>query len=267
MGRLFCFFDLLPCYTIVMREKLFYLNSKGEKLCAVLSDPSGDFGRPIIVLCHGFNSSKEARSIVTLEKTLNAKNISTFRIDFFGQGESDGNFEDITASEAVDDVVRAVNFLKSKGYKRVGLVGSSFGGLACLIAAAKSHEIYVLALRSPVADYEEVEFLQRGEDGMLKWKHEKIASKENRPVKYAFIEDAKRNNGLAFAPKIFVPTLIVHGDADRIVPIGQSKKLASLIPGCRLEIIPGADHRYTDPEHFNKMIGLITEFIAGTSLN
>jgi len=43
--------------------------------------------------------------------------------------------------------------------------------------------------------------------------------------------------------KIDVPTLILHGDDDRIVPIGDSALLSSkLVKGATLKIIPGGPH-------------------------
>jgi non-heme chloroperoxidase len=43
--------------------------------------------------------------------------------------------------------------------------------------------------------------------------------------------------------KIGVPTLILHGDDDQIVPIGDSALLsAKLVKGATLKIIPGAPH-------------------------
>jgi non-heme chloroperoxidase len=43
--------------------------------------------------------------------------------------------------------------------------------------------------------------------------------------------------------KIDVPTLIVHGDDDQIVPIGAAAMRSSkLVPGARLKIYPGAPH-------------------------
>ncbi len=45
--------------------------------------------------------------------------------------------------------------------------------------------------------------------------------------------------------KFNIPTLVVHGDADRIVPLAISAtKSASLISGSRLEIIKGAPHGF-----------------------
>ncbi|MBV9959237.1 MAG: alpha/beta hydrolase, partial [Acidobacteria bacterium] len=43
--------------------------------------------------------------------------------------------------------------------------------------------------------------------------------------------------------KIDVPTLILHGDDDQIVPIGASALLSSkLVKGATLKVIPGAPH-------------------------
>lgn len=43
--------------------------------------------------------------------------------------------------------------------------------------------------------------------------------------------------------KFDVPTLILHGDDDQIVPIGDSAKLsAKIVKGATLKIIPGAPH-------------------------
>jgi peroxiredoxin len=45
--------------------------------------------------------------------------------------------------------------------------------------------------------------------------------------------------------KITVPTLVVHGDADRIVPLEISGQLsARMIRGARLEVVPGAPHGF-----------------------
>src|SRR6185369_10396244 len=94
-------------------------------------------GKPIVVLCHGFATSKESFTNVDLEKNLNENNFSTLRFDFFGHGESEGKFEDITISQEVRDIFAAVKYLKSLGYGKIGLVGSSSGGGAGIMAAAQ----------------------------------------------------------------------------------------------------------------------------------
>jgi len=44
-----------------------------------------------------------------------------------------------------------------------------------------------------------------------------------------------------------VPTLIVHGDDDQVVPIGTSARLSSeLVPKAKLVVVPGGPHGLTD---------------------
>lgn len=249
-----------------MKRKLYFPNSQDRRLCGILSDPTGDKHRPLIVMCHGFTTSKDGRTYVRLEEILNQKAFSTFRFDFFGHGESAGQFANITISEAVDDVQSAIRFVKDSGYKRIGLVGSSFGGFASILTAGRSDDVFVLALKSPVSDYLGLLIARDHDIDIEAWKREgSIAVEggdgENLRLNYAFFEDAEGINGFAFAENIKAPTLIVHGDQDETVPHAQSQKTADLIPDCQLEIIEGADHTYSDPQHFEIMLGLISDFI------
>jgi len=41
---------------------------------------------------------------------------------------------------------------------------------------------------------------------------------------------------------IDVPTLILHGDVDQIVPIGNAFRSSKLIPNATLKVYPGAPH-------------------------
>jgi hypothetical protein len=102
------------------------------------------------------------------------------------------------------------------------------------------------------------------------WKEKGFVSFTNgngreRRLNYSFYEDAEKIKGYESAKKIKLPALIVHGDKDEAVPVEQSKKTASLIENCGLEIIKGADHRYSNPEHFEKMLDLISQFIINNS--
>ena len=57
-----------------------------------------------------------------------------------------------------------------------------------------------------------------------------------------------------FYEAIDVPTLIIHGDDDRIVPIGASAEhSARIVPNAKLKIYEGADHGLiaTHQDRFN----------------
>jgi pimeloyl-ACP methyl ester carboxylesterase len=42
--------------------------------------------------------------------------------------------------------------------------------------------------------------------------------------------------------RIGAPTTVIHGDQDRLVPVVNGRKLASLIPGARFEELSGVGH-------------------------
>ncbi len=45
-----------------------------------------------------------------------------------------------------------------------------------------------------------------------------------------------------YAERVTVPTLVLHGEHDRVVPVASGVELARTIPGARLEVIPGGHH-------------------------
>jgi pimeloyl-ACP methyl ester carboxylesterase len=54
-----------------------------------------------------------------------------------------------------------------------------------------------------------------------------------------------------------VPTLVVHGDADRLVPMEFGKETAAAVPGARLEIVKGMGHDYP-PQYWDTLVDLIS---------
>jgi pimeloyl-ACP methyl ester carboxylesterase len=57
--------------------------------------------------------------------------------------------------------------------------------------------------------------------------------------------------GLEAASEITAPTLMIHGDADRLTPIKATKPLLAALTNARLSTVPGAGHTLMveDPNH------------------
>jgi len=249
-------------------KKIFFQDKQGNKICGILSNPTEDKTKPIIILCHGFSTSKDSSTYKTMQESLNQHQLSTFRFDFYGHGESDGKFEDITLTKAVNNILETIVFLKKQGYPQIGLLGSSFGGNASLLATCKIKDIFVLALKCPVSNYFENQILKKSPEEIANWKTQGFiyyfsnTHQKKKKLKYSFFEDIKNyKNDSSKYKTITLPTIIVHGDQDITVPVEQSKKTAEIIPHCTLEIIKGADHFFKGPGHFTKMIKLLTNFI------
>jgi peroxiredoxin len=61
--------------------------------------------------------------------------------------------------------------------------------------------------------------------------------------------------------KFSMPTLVAHGDADQIVPIGVSgQRSHAMIPGSRLEVVKGAPHGFA-ATHAQQLNALMLDFM------
>ena len=63
------------------------------------------------------------------------------------------------------------------------------------------------------------------------------------------------------AEEVRVPTKIVHGFDDRVIPFRQSLRVAKSIEHCDLEILGKTDHMYSSQRSFERMRDSIAEFI------
>ena len=133
-----------------MQEKIYFKDNEGKKICGILS---GDTSGTVMLLIHGFSSSKESSTYVNLEEEFNRKRISTFRIDLYGHGESEGKFENQTISSGAKDIISSIDFVRKKGYKSINLFGSSCGGLMVLVAALKEPNLSKIGLKAPISNY------------------------------------------------------------------------------------------------------------------
>jgi pimeloyl-ACP methyl ester carboxylesterase len=61
-----------------------------------------------------------------------------------------------------------------------------------------------------------------------------------------------------------VPTLVIHGDADRLVSIEAGKATAAAIPGARFEVVAGMGHDYP-PQIWDQVVALITSHAQGVA--
>ena len=249
-----------------MEETLTFQDETRHRVSAILSQPEAPTSA-IVVLCHGFLSNKNSTTNKTLTRMLNDQGFATFRFDFFGHGESEGLFEDITVSMAVGQATAAVALVRSRGFKNIGLVGSSFGGLVSILTTAHQPFIDCLALKCPVVDFAEELRLEFGPDEMARWQAadtvpNPMGGEGRIRLKYSLYEDCLHQIAYDPATHITTPTLIVQGESDELVPLHQSRRLREVLRGPkRLDMLPGADHQFTRGEDFRSMTTAITDWM------
>lgn len=92
----------------------------------------------------------------------------------------------------------------------------------------------------------------------------RIASEEPTP-KYSFgaqLQALLSSDRSARVRNIAQPTLVVHGDADPLIPVDNGRVLADRIPGARLEILEGVGHMamWEAPQ---RLCRVVLDFLAG----
>ena len=250
-----------------MEEQLVFNDPHGHRVSAILTVPGRSTDR-IAVLCHGFLSGKHSTTNKTLTRMLTERGIATFRFDYFGHGDSDGPFEEITTTLAMIQTEAALDLVTARGYGRIGLVGSSFGGLVAILTAAKRGDIACLALKCPVVDFAEELRLILGPDELPPWQSTDtipniMGGPDRVRLRYSFYEDCLRQIAYGPAERITVPTLIVQGERDECVPPHQSQRLHDALRGPkRLLLLPDADHQFTRGEDFHRMTTAIKDWLV-----
>jgi len=248
-------------------ERFAIKDSQGGEVAGTLSRPGKD-ARSGVVLSHGFFSHSESSTNLALTELLAAKGIATVRFDFWGHGKSKGDFAELTLTRCVDQLERVLAWFKTKGIRKVGLAGSSFGGTATLLVAENHPELRGIALKCPVSEYAPIWQNQLGEEGMKIWRDSGVTSIFNEEgnrarLLFAFYEDLLQYDIYASAAQIRTPVLIVHGDADADVPVAQSLRLKGAFPTeAQMETLAGADHVFSKPEDFKRMTQRIADWVV-----
>jgi dipeptidyl aminopeptidase/acylaminoacyl peptidase len=210
-------------------------------------------GAPCIIGLHGLESSKDSRKWLIFESKLYNEGFGFLRFNFRGCGEklnvSNGKFEETTLTSRIKDFKAALNFLKQYGkidLSRIGVIGSSFGGVVAIAAQEKN----VKALVTLATPY------RLNENFILKREEEYCILSSGRKLRMEFFKDLQKYDLLKLI-KQSPPILIIHGESDELIPVEHAYKLfkAAKEPK-KLEIIKGADHSFSNIEHLNKLIEL-----------
>lgn len=120
----------------IMEKHFFLKNSIGKDLRCVHYNPGVDNNGIGIVICQPIaeERSRSKRLLVNLSRYLCSKGYHTILFDYFGEGDSEGEFKDATIKSRVSDVRVVIDFLKKeKNLSDFGLIGLRLGAsLACI---------------------------------------------------------------------------------------------------------------------------------------
>ena len=245
-----------------MMKHVEIVNKDGKVLRGYYSDPE-NFNGDVVVCFHGFtgNKTEHACHFRNIARLLEKEGIGTLRMDFSGNGESDGEFKDFTFDTLLPEAHQMSDWAKSvKGFKRLIVLGFSMGGaVAGTMSALRSDEIHKVVLWSPAGNM--VELMNRHfekEGNKLENGNVQYGSFELAKEMYETIQKWKTYEGLDnFKGKV----MIIQGKKDLSVPYLFAARYAVSYKNSHLYYVDGAGHGYDAPEHSSKLYNLTVEFL------
>lgn len=163
-----------------------------------------------IVLLHGYPADKGdiLPAIYFLGKKYNL-----LLFDFRYLGKSEGRYSTAGAKET-QDLLAAIEFLKSKGIKEVGVWGFSMGGSVALMTSPKAPEIKAIVSESSYASLD-LMTLELYQIPILKHPLAYLTSLWARLLLGINVKDIAPAHS---AKALQIPTLIIHSKNDRTIP-------------------------------------------------
>ena len=216
---------------------------------------------PCVILSHGLESSKDSDKWLLLSSQLCDAGFASLRFNYRGCGEgeekSEGEFEDTSLAGRISDYRAAIDYLQTVRIdtKRLGAIGSSFGGMVALAAKDKRIKAMVTLATPYLLPSPSEDALEHAKDqGYLELN-------SGRRLRLGFYQDLRRYNILTEIKKIRCPLLIIHGGKDEIVPVEHAHVLyRHANEPKRLEIIDGANHVFDNPKHLDIVVRLSLEW-------
>jgi len=196
--------------------------------------------RRLIVLVHGMGGSRD--EMARIGHDLHEEGYDVLLFDTRGHGVSDESRLYMGGRERAD--LRAVlDWANRQGYSsdRVGWLGWSMGASTLLMEAEQNPRIKAVVLDSPFGNLPELL------DRQLT-RHSHLPKVFNPGILIAarLVYGVRTDNLIPLRSALqwgTRPMLLIHGEADSIVPVYQSRQIARVVgPTCEARFLPGVEH-------------------------
>ena len=197
----------------------------------------------VVIMVHGAGSNRAdpSNGMLDIAAGLVGHGCNVLMFDLRGCGESDGSMVSGGYYEK-RDLEGAVDYVKERGFGRIGVLGFSLGAVTSLLAAAEDTDIDAVVSDSAFSDLNDImkpEFSARTRAPQV------FLDPILFMIKLMYGVDFRAIRPVASVADITPrPVLFIHGDADQTIPVEHARRLyrAADNPRDELWIVPGAGH-------------------------
>lgn len=222
---------------------------------------------PGIIFMTGYMSNMDGSKALAIEEFARERGQSFVRFDYFGHGQSSGNFSDGHIGIWLENAISVLDQL-SEGPQI--LVGSSMGGwLMFLAALARPERVAGLVGLAAAPDFtEELLLKELSEEQVAEIKvNGQVTVSSEYDDDYIFtkklIDEGRKYLILNDRVEINCPVRLLHGIEDVSVPWEFAIKIQEQLISTDVEVIllKNSDHRLSKPNNLVKLRSVLDEFV------
>jgi pimeloyl-ACP methyl ester carboxylesterase len=223
---------------------------------------------PTLVFLPGYASDMDGTKAVALDVFAKARGLGLLRFDYSGTGLSGGDFAEGMLARWLEEALALIDAMTEGPLL---LVGSSMGGWLMLHAAlARPDRIAALIGVAAAPDFTDWGYSQEDKAALLQSGRILLADPsggDSQVTHRAFWESGESMRVLAAPIAVDAPVRLIHGEADRDVPIGIALKLLDRLRSAdvQLHLIKGAGHRLSEPRHIEAILRAIDHLLERPS--
>lgn len=223
-----------------------YANRDDNQIYGVVYVPQGAGEKmPTVIFSHGFGGNYQVET--PYAEALAAKGYVVYCFDFCGGSpgsRSDGSTLEMSVFTEQADLEAVIRMMQEQPYvdnSNIFLMGTSMGGAVSAVTAAANEDVIqgaILLYPAFVLVDDANEQFQSTEDIPDTYYHLWMT------VGRIFAEDLLDYDIYGAIAAYKKDVLLIHGDADSIVPLSYSEKALEAYDSASLEVLPGAGHGF-----------------------
>ena len=225
------------------------LKADGLELVGELHVPSGDRIHAALCICHGIPAAPPDPTdtgYTLLAERFRHAGFITLIFNFRGTGKSEGNLDILGWTRDLQAALDFLYSLKEIDKNRVCLLGFSGGAAVSIYAAAHDARVSLVVTCACPADFHSLHQTETPPEAIRQFRQVgAIRDRDFPPPTEKWQEGFEIITPVNWVDRISPrPLLLVHGDADEVIPLERARRLYQKAGKPKeLKIITGARHR------------------------
>lgn len=213
--------------------------------------------KSLVIMLHGFTGNKtESRLLFkNLSERLDSIGFDSLRMDYFGHGESDGQFLEMTLSSLNNQVQSIIKYAEKLQYDNMYLLGFSMGGMLALLNLDNKFKKTILI--SPAVQMPEITRTMF-EDTPLDNGNADVGGLElSRDFYESLIDVNVKQHENTYTNQM----LFIIGKNDTAVPYQDVLEIEKSFRDSKIFVLEKGDHVYSSINLREKLYSLVEDFL------